>query len=214
MNLTLKLLFACLFSAIVLTSCSKKDDPAIPPPSGSGYEGISPKIQGIISAALLDKFSGLGLKINRGQAPPNIEGIFMDNPQTLMVPIEGNDPYPVGKVDKDYKFKFYDQVNDDVKMSYKDAVNVDKGAGIGSFISGSGNAFTLYAQTTGTESGVAYKAVMIVSGEITAQGIKDFQFAAILIEKTGDTNNNILQPVGTGRIWKDGNGMAAETDVF
>ncbi|WP_146202856.1 hypothetical protein [Pedobacter paludis] len=201
-----------ILTVIMFTSCSKKNNPDDIQPKG--YEGISPKIQGLISAELLDKFSGLGLKINRGGTPPNIEGIFIDNPQTLQVPFNANDPYPVGKVDKDYKFKFYDQIDDDVKMSYKDAVSVDKGDGIGSLISGSGNLFTLYGKTSGTESGISYTAVIIVSGEITPQGIKDFQFAAILVDKTGDATNTILQPKGTGRIWKDGNALASATTIF
>ena len=205
-----------LFAGLLLTcgfSCTKNSDTGNNGPE-SGYEGISPKIQAVVSASLLNKFSNLGLKINRGTTPPNIEGIFLDNPQTLQVPIESGDPYPAGKVDKDYKFRFYDQVNDDVKMSYKDAVNVDKGNGIGSLISGSGNAFTLYAQTTGTESGISYKSILIISGEIMTTGVKDFQFAAILVDKTGDANNAILQPKGTGRIWKDGNAMASKTTIF
>ena len=196
---------------LTLISCSKKDNPDN---QNGGYEGISVKIQGVVSAELITKFSNLGLKINRGTTPPNIEGIFIDNPQTLQVPIEGADPYPVGMVDKDYKFKFYNQVNDDVKMSYKDAMNADRGDGLGSLISGSGNAFTLYVQTTGTESGVFYKAILIISGEITANGVKDFQFASILVDKTGDTDNKILQPKGTGRIWKDGNMLASKVATF
>ncbi|WP_157258195.1 hypothetical protein [Pedobacter ginsenosidimutans] len=46
------------------------------------------------------------------------------------------------------------------------------------------------------------------------QGIKDFQFASILVDKTADAANTILQPKGTGRIWKDGNALALATTNF
>jgi len=46
------------------------------------------------------------------------------------------------------------------------------------------------------------------------QGIKDFQFASILVDKTADAADTILQLKGTGRMRKDGDALALATTNF
>ena len=53
-----------------------------------------------------------------------------------------------------------------------------------------------------------------MSGEITATGIKNLQYAFIVKEKTGDTDNSVLIAVGKGRIWRDQDALSTPTSGF
>ncbi|MEO8770381.1 MAG: hypothetical protein ABI402_09865 [Ferruginibacter sp.] len=202
-----KLFFAFFLALIVFTapSCKKDHD------SGNG---LSSKINNIISQEIIDELESRGMAINKGDQPPSIEGIYLANPYTLTSPYSSEDPWQAGHVIGDYKYKMYDQKGDDVKLDYKNASLSDIGNGVASFISGSSKKFSLFAQLTGVSSGISYKQVSIISGEITADGIKDFQFAFVLTEKGGDGSNSILIPVGKPRIWRDDSGIASTTSLY
>ncbi len=197
-----------LFGALaILGSCKKSD-------SGSPDNGLSPEINNIISQDILNNLTNRGMVINKGTTPPNVTGIYLVNPFVLQSPYGPDDPWTAGQVIPDYKYKLYDQSGTTVKLDYKSTTGVDDATGLGSFISGSDKKFSLFAEVSGTASGITYKSVSIISGEMTEDGIKDFQYAFVYTEKNGDPNDNVLIPVGEGRIWRDGDAMAAITAVY
>ena len=53
---------------------------------------------------------------------------------------------------------------------------------------------------------VTYKQVAVISGEITAQGIKNFRYAFCLLEKNDPFDK--VMPVGGTRIWFDSDNMS------
>ncbi|MBS1781696.1 MAG: hypothetical protein JSS78_01385 [Bacteroidetes bacterium] len=199
-------LFALSAIAIVVTmgSCKKKE---------SNDNGLSSDINNIISQVIINDLQGRGMTINKGNTPPTISGVFLVSPFTLQNTYDG-DLWTVGKVISDYKYRFYDQSGANIKMDYKGVSVSDNAVGMGSFLSGSDNKFTLFAQSTGTASGVNYKNVSIISGEFTAAGIKNFQYAFVLTQKDGDESNSILMPVGKSRIWRDGDALAVPSSSF
>lgn len=201
-----KLLYSiALFIAIaILPSCKKEDN------SGNG---LSDKINAIVSQDIINNLQNRGMTINTGNTPPNIEGIVISSPYTLMSPYGADDSYYVGKVIADYKYHFYNQDVDEIKLDYK-SNSGDAGSGYASYLAGKDNKFTLFTQLSGTQFGIAYKHVAIISGEIGITGIKNFQFAFILTEKTGDDANAVLIPVGKGRIWFDGDYIAEATSTY
>ena len=191
---------------LLVVGCKKKEVATDP------SKGLSTKIQGIVPQAVLDDMKAKGLAINEGSQPPALAGIFIASPYTLLSPYGPEDGWGTGKVISDYKFRFYDQVGDEVKLDFKQSS--ETAAGLGSFVSGFGNKFTIFAQTKGTQSGIENTQLSVISGELSDSGIIDFQYAFTFTAKTGDASNSILIPVGKARIWEDGDKLASKTTTF
>jgi PBP1b-binding outer membrane lipoprotein LpoB len=194
--------FALIFVLLILNSCKKNED-AVP--------DFSSQIQSIVPQSIIDDLQKRGMQINTGLTPPNIEGIFTSSPHILVSSYEG-DSYQTGDEFGELTIKFSNQNNEDesVSIDLKQASQV--GTGLGGFIAGSGNKFTLFAELDVTNGTVTSKQIRVFSGEITEDGIKDFYTALIMKEKN-DPDNTLIE-VGQGRIIKDGDGLAAKTSTF
>lgn len=195
------IILGAIACVMMLTFSCKKDN------------GLSKNINNIISQKIIDDLQKRGMTINKGSTPPTLPAIVLASSFTLVSPYGAADGWSVGKVIADYKYRFSGQTGDQVKLDYKNSGS-DYATGMASFLSGSGNKFSLFAQVTGTSSEINYKSVKIISGEVTADGIKDFHEALVLTEKEGDESNSILMPVGAGRIWKDGDGLAETISTY
>lgn len=181
---------------LVFNGCKKEED----------NSPLSAKIEDIVSESLLNDLRARGLVINEGTTPPAVEGIYQVTPYRLLSPFGPKDSYAKGRIIDDYKYRFYDQLNDDVKLDFK-STGSDRATGVASFLAGNGSKFSLFGEQTGTYSGVSYKIVSVISGEVTATGIGGFQIAVVVTEK-GPDPGNVMLAVGQGRIWEDGNGLA------
>jgi hypothetical protein len=176
--------------------------------------GLSVKIQSIVPQAALDDMKAKGLVVNEGNTPPNVEGIFQAGPYTLLAPYSSADSWAKGKVINDYRFRFTSQNGDEVKLEEKQVGGSSSATGTASFLAGSGNKFTLFGQTIGTSAGIPTKQLVVITGEITATGIKDFQYAFLFTEKTGDADNSSLIPINKSRVWVDGDALASKVSTF
>ncbi|MBC3786261.1 hypothetical protein [Spirosoma utsteinense] len=194
------------FLTLFLIGCQEKE--VAPDPS----TGLSDKIQRIVPRAILDDLKAKGLVINEGTQPPQLAGIFIASPYTLLSPYGTEDSWTKGKVISDYKFKFYDQSGDEVKLDVKQSS--ETATGLGSYVSGFGNKFTIFAETKGVQSGIQNTQLSVISGELSNDGIINFQYAFTFTAKTGDASNSVLIPVGKARIWEDGDKLASETSSF
>ena len=118
--------------------------------------------------------------------------------------------YVVGYKITGYTYRFYDQQGVKIKTDYEnlDFLSNDKAIGKGTIISGSENKFTAYMAFEGEDDSISasYKQLAVISGEITAQGIKNFKYAFYLLEKNDPLNT--LMPVGGTRIWFDSDNMS------
>ncbi|AQG80388.1 hypothetical protein [Spirosoma montaniterrae] len=202
-KLNLPLIALCLLMLAALSSCKKDEVP-----------GLSAKIQKIVPQAALDDMKSKGLLINEGNTPPSIEGIFEADPYTLLSPYGPEDGWSKGKVIEKYRYRFSGQQGDEVKLEEKQINGNNTGSGIASFLAGSGNKFTLFGEVVGSSSGIATKTLTVISGEITSTGIKDFQYAFVLTNKTGDDDDDVLMPVNKSRVWIDGNQIATKVGSF
>ena len=63
------------------------------------------------------------------------------------------------------------------------------------------------------DSGIKTRDVSVLSGEITPNGIKNFQYGFLKIEKIGDTRNKLV-PEGTIRIWVSKNKLAVKKQQY
>jgi hypothetical protein len=184
--------------------CKKKED--VDP-----SKGLSTRIQNIVPAAALADLKAKGMIINEGTQPPNIEGIYLASPYRVLAPYGPNDSYAKGRVLADYKYRFYEQTGEDIKINYKGGGAT--GTGTGAFVSGFGNKFTLFVAATGNNgAGATYKSLEVYTGEISTGGIINYQDSFMVTEKN-DPNNTML-PVNQARVLEDGDGLASRTTTF
>lgn len=172
---------------------------------------LSANILSIVSQNMIDDLRLRGMNINEGNTPPAISGFFESKPHILLSPYGPGDGYAVGYEFNSYRYRFYDQNMNAQTISFdkKSSVGANTETGVGTFLAGNGNKFTLFAQTTGISDGITYKSLTVISGEITSTGIKDFQESFVFTEKGPDPTNKLID-VGQGRIIRDGNSLASK----
>lgn len=189
---------------LFIASCGKKEtvDPT---------KGFSQQIQNIVPQTIIDSLKIKGMPINEGTVPPNIEGIFISSPHSLVVPYGKDDSYKVGDIFSDLIMKFSNQKADgSVNIETKNSGATS--TGVGGFIAGNGNNFTIFAELNYVSGSVTAKQIRVFSGEITSDGIKNF-YTTILIKEKNDPSNTLF-PVGKSRIIKDSDGLASKTNSF
>ena len=201
MKRTIYVFCVAVCALFVMVSCSKSDS------NEPKRFDIPAEAKAIISEEYIAKMKANGMTINEGTNPPNIEGIFATGILEMIYTSLENDGYPIGQEIESYRFKFYEQEGSKVKTDYiNEAITAnDQARGRGTIISGNGNNIT--------DLEIKTRDVSVLSGEITPQGIKDFQYGFLKIEKTGDTSNRMV-PEGTIRIWVSQSKLAVKKQQY
>ncbi len=178
---------------------------------------LSDDIKKIVTQAQIDLIKSRGMPIYESNTVSKIDGIYELNPDVLVTGYNSND-YKPGELFSSYRYQFtnHDTKAQTVSLDYsnKDDLGADAAKGYTSYISGAGNKFTAFVVLSGISSSIPYKTLVVISGEMTSTGIKDFQLARLLTEKTGDTNDVKLVAVGSLRTFKDGDGLASKVDTI
>jgi len=170
--------------------------------------GLTDSINNIVPPDILQKLEDLGVVINGGNTPPNIEGTYLVSPLTLvkssvLFDVVPGTVYWIGNGIMDLTFSEQNNANLTVKLSHTIGNDYENASGLGAFITGDGNKFSVFVEAAGTDGGYPTKSVEIHSGEITANGIENYQWALIITESAPTTI-----PEGQGRLWKDGDGFS------
>ena len=118
-----------------------------------------------------------------------------------------SDGYSPGHKFADLKLTFSRQ--DNAKLTVVcDYVQANEiGNGLGSFITGTGKKFSVYAEMVGTYENKPFKSVIIFSGEMAEGGIKNLQEALLVTVEAPGTIKR-----GEGRLFKDGDGFSERID--
>ena len=169
--------------------------------------GLTEDIHNIIPDDILKTFKELGTVINGGNNPPQIEGTYFVSPLTLVKSNVFLDAAPgtvywINNGNMNSTFSEQNNTKLTVKLDY--SIGPDEGGnGLGAFITGEDNKFSIFVEITGKTSGYQTRSVQIHSGEVANGGIKNYQFALIMVEGAPTTI-----PSGRGRLWKDGDGFS------
>ena len=150
-----------------------------------------------------------------GTNPPNIEGIYLlDNLKFLYTSDPDDHYFTKGQDVADYKYKFYDQQGVKVKSNYKVLKfgAFDVATGSGAIISGSGNKFTVFLSHAANTEGVKNNDIILISGELTSQGIKNLVYVLTVTQK--DDSNNKIMKVGTYRIFTHYESIAQKQTTY
>jgi len=173
-------------------------------------EGFPNPIDSILTPEQIEILEGLGLEINPGLNPPNVEGKYLVDSFYCIASNIADDGLLHTYCD-DYCYEFYNQSpNWTLDANYYALEATDSAVGIGSFISGTDSLFSIFLKMSGRiENGgsvATYTLVEIVSGAISMLGIRNFEMGFIMIEK--DDPDGILVPINSARVWIDSDGLS------
>lgn len=201
------------FAVIVLTvgplfsSCLKEGDDTIviPLPDGKIPYSVIPK-------ELQDSLTNNGFIINEGITPPNIEGIYQASPFNLHYASD------------DYENLFYNLTMTFREQKRRGMItyaerqrDTVEGASIAAQVIGHDSCFTMYcyqnlAEYSNYQILWNCRVATIISGTMTPAGIKNYQYAYILLDKeaTNDFYYSMLADTNTFRIYTDGDNIATK----
>jgi len=175
--------------------------------------GLSEDINNLIPDNILEAIGDLGIEINGGKNPPNIEGTYFVDTLVLVKSTAGGNI--VTQWDKYVTFSKQDNtaltIDADYTMQLEGDVGPMSSKGPGSYIVGEGNKFTVVVDGTREQGGFTAKTVEIFSGEISDLGILNYHWAVMMIDNSGNPLNVWIAD-GTGYAKKDGDGFSEKVN--
>jgi hypothetical protein len=203
-RLTLVLILSLLFSFVV--SCSKKSTSS---KSKVEDNGLTQEINDFVPDSLLKILDSLGMPIYRGENPPNVEGAYLSTPFKLLASNRSGDA--IGSYYADYYVSFSEQNNSNLTISVDYVNGPENGTGIGGFIVGGNNSFSVFSELTVVVFADTAYILNLISGTINADGIDDFHLALFMLDNLGNPSGYYIND-GEGRVFQDEDGMSEKID--
>ena len=168
---------------------------------------VPEEVNNFLNMDFIEILEGKGLEINNGLTPANVTGnYFVDNWTNL----ESGTRYV------NYSFQFINQTSE-YKIEVRSAAEFSDASAIIAYISGEGPSFSIYSEQDHNinDSGhtVFIKTADIYSGELTQNGILNFQNGFIILEKENDLYDRFLN-VGDSRVVYEADFMADAVGAF
>jgi hypothetical protein len=175
----------------------------------SEREGLTEDIQNLIPPDILEAIEDLGIEINEGINPPNIEGTYLVSILQLVRSTAGENI--AIQWDKFVTFSEQDNttltINADYTMQTNNSHEPMNSKGPGSFIVGEGNKFTVVVDGTREQDGYTARTVEIFSGEISDAGIINYHWAVMMIDNSGNPLGIWIEN-STGYAKRDSDGLS------
>jgi hypothetical protein len=196
-----------------LVSC-KKSNPAAET-NAAVTNNFPAVIKNIAPQGMIDSLRNTGTKVYDGTTPPIINGIYFMSPDSCV--FDNSPGNFTGTLFSDYKFRFGTQNNTaftiGVEQKALPSGNLSPAPAY-TYISGSGNNFTVFILRTVSPLGITVEQFNILSGTLTAGGVQNFNNTLYLRSKGGDPSGT-LPPAGTiRRFVTGGSGLAANSTTF
>ncbi|MDN3588732.1 hypothetical protein QWY86_18770 [Pedobacter aquatilis] len=191
------IIYMLIISIGLFISACKKDNSLVDEINKTEIQ--KKQIQQIIPDKYLDSLKKLGLTINTGITPANVEGNYAINPLLL----------ESTNIPKDFKIGY--RFNDArVNLTKQDAdFNIfllgknflaERDTSIVTAISGSGNDITIYGKVKSTKAGKVAEFAIILTAKLENKTFKGFKYGLICISnKNGETDNTFIKE-GQGRV--------------
>ncbi|MFA7066237.1 MAG: fibronectin type III domain-containing protein, partial [Dysgonamonadaceae bacterium] len=177
------------------------------------FNGLTEEINEIVPEEILEEIKGLGMPINIGTTPPNIEGVYNFSPVILKSSNIAEDSPGGGFYDQ--RIKIYDQDNTNLTAKFE-SVGVDSNGEVVSsslgdeahitHVVGNSSDFTLFVRVVATDiSGEWAELIFVYSGTIAGENINSLHFALVMLN-----NNGFKEFIdnGKGRLFYDGDGVS------
>jgi hypothetical protein len=176
-------------------------------------ENLTEDIQNLIPIDILEAIEDLGIEVNAGKNPPNIEGIYFVSTLELVRSTAETDI--ADHWNKYVTFSGQNNTTLTINADYTMQTSQEHGhmnsKGPGSFIVGEGNKFTVVVDGTREQGGYTAKTVEIFSGEISDTGIINYHWAVMMIDNNGNPFGRWIQN-GTGYSKKDSDGFSKRVE--
>jgi len=156
------------------------------------------------------------MPIYSGNTPPTVNGTYRLSVQTLVYDAGGS--YSPGKTFVDNILDFSNQNTTKNIVDYQNK-EVDNQGNIVSqsnkaemVLMGEGQNFTAFVINEGTAAGIWYKQANVISGTMTADGIKNVYLGILMLDKGDDSaSSKKLMNKGVFRVFYDSDGLASKT---
>ncbi len=169
------------------------------------FDGSEVSIRNFVTPALLSTMTRLGLQVNPGSLPPQVNGQYLASKLKLLS--SNIDTDVVNSIFADTYFVFQRQQALTIDLSYATANGSEFSRNNACFIAGKGNRFTVLGKQQITEDEGTADSIIIISGRILPTGIADFQFAAFITDNHGVSG---FIENGHGRIFYDSDNVAVK----
>ncbi|MEA3452722.1 MAG: hypothetical protein U9Q83_12585 [Bacteroidota bacterium] len=174
-------------------------------------DGLTDKINKILPESILNDMVSMGMPINGGGEPPELEGTY--NVSTFVLDSSNIPSDSPGKTFSDFVITFH-SFNPrllTVKITYENGP--ESGEGIGSYVVGKDNQFTVFCEIKARQFWI-YRAdaIFVLTGTIVDGGIENFYYANFMVDDHGDKLELWIEN-GQGRIIYDEDGFSERTDV-
>jgi len=197
-------LFLALFitaASMYFIGCDESEDSLIE------ENGLSRDINDFMPQEILDILESLEMPINTGGDPPSIEGSFEKSPNILMNSNRSADN--IGSTYADLTVTYSDQNSNKLTVTVKQKQNNTEGDGIGSFIVGNNNNFSVFSRIHSyndyyNDSSLIAK---IYTGTISAEGIVNYHDCIVMLDDYGDPNDHYIS-IGDTRVFYDSDNIA------
>lgn len=198
----LKLLLTSLCFTLLFFNCSKNDDND----SDDEFDGSIEDVRDFFGENLVVALEDLGFKINTGNIPPSLEGTYLINLYELQASTVPSDR--VGRVFSENLITFSNQNNNNLTIDYKGVNGPQEDIGIGSFISGDNNQFSMYLKLNSQiGTSVIVESAYAISGSVEENGIRNIQVALLMLDDKGDPDG-VYTANNKGRLFFDSNGLS------
>lgn len=171
--------------------------------------GVPGEVNQFLNNFDINKHLEQGFTINKGSSPPKIEGSYSLNNLTLIYdPQTWEYTYPLGYVVAPYIYTFSEQKPDgSIKATFVSEVADDRAEGLGGFISGEGNCFTVFVDFKGNIQGCNYRSPKVFSACLAEGNLTNIQDSWYSKSKDENGCDNVF-PVGYLRIYEEKDGLA------
>ena len=200
-----RLLLFLVVIAIGLTGCLREGIDTIALPFGKIPEGVIPQ-------EIREQFEE-HMPIYEGVTPPDITGKYLAEPFRLVYTSDGQ--FSPGDVFAPDYFSFQNQTASGMAM-YSESQASGVAVAPEVYVVGNANNFSAYfiaEQTRYDDYGdvtSTSKMSTIISGTVTEEGIENFRYAFVMLEK--DDPYDELMDVNEYRVFEDGDGLAIRYD--
>lgn len=204
-------------TVLSVSSCTESEVSFLDLSGDLGFTGSTEDIQEFLSLEAYQSLIDLGVPINTGSNPPEIEGRYLMSPNALKNTNIPSDPFDIGHIFANKEITFTNQNNDDLSIAYfgrqidANGTQINSESSTESFISGNGDSFTVITRVEGEISGnngtIFTTQGLAISGSISSVGVLNIDYAFVLISKTNDIDDEIIDE-GEGRAFEDLDGLA------
>ena len=181
---------------------------------GERFDFTTKRINRVIPEEIIDQMDDY-IPIYEGNNPPNVEGQYLLSPSELVY--DSTHGFNIGHIFDDLYFQFLNQDMDNNTLDYVEEQGNSSQVGTGAFISGEGDRFSVFFNTDGNavydDYSFWYKTAVVISGIKTAEGIKELDYAFVMVDK-GDDPKPYYISRGSFRVFKDGDGLSTNTNYF